>query len=259
MWTVLGHGEVGPNRKPRRYLWERSDRLSDMFCISRCGYCVWESSCDDAGKGIRRKIRNRFVGKRRLRSKIRPKVGGRRPVSRLWRVLFSLWRIDRSQRCDQSRAGWITFQMETGANGLDRAVVQWSLWLSVWQFAFTGKRRVIDPPFSGLVTGLPKAPPEIARTCHLSSSRDDTDGPAWTGRTDHRIRTPRWTASGQWSNGTKGSRQNGCVTSGEALAPRADPGIRPAGSFAAWRVVCVDDVVDVSQGMSTALSIRHTC
>jgi len=29
--------------------------------------------------------------------------------------------------------------------------------------AFTGKRRVIDPPFSGLVTGLPKAPPEIAR------------------------------------------------------------------------------------------------
>jgi len=32
-----------------------------------------------------------------------------------------------------------------------------------WQFAFTGKRRVIDPPFSGLVTGLPKAPPEIAR------------------------------------------------------------------------------------------------
>jgi hypothetical protein len=32
----------------------------------------------------------------------------------------------------------------------------------MWQFAFTGKRRVIDPPFSGLVTGLPKAPPEIA-------------------------------------------------------------------------------------------------
>ena len=50
---------------------------------------------------------------------------------------------------------------------------------TVWQFAFTGKRRVIDPPFSGLVTGLPKAPPEIARTCHLSFfEREDTDGPA---------------------------------------------------------------------------------
>jgi hypothetical protein len=47
--------------------------------------------------------------------------------------------------------------------------------------AFTGKRRVIDPPFSGLVTGLPKAPPEIARTCHpfcFRTERDDTDGPA---------------------------------------------------------------------------------
>jgi len=40
---------------------------------------------------------------------------------------------------------------------------------TVWQFAFTGKRRVIDPPFSGLVTGLPKAPPEIA---HYGLFRD---------------------------------------------------------------------------------------
>jgi len=51
----------------------------------------------------------------------------------------------------------------------------------VSQFAFTGKRRVIDPPFSGLVTGLPKAPPEIAREPireRISLSLNQTHGPA---------------------------------------------------------------------------------
>jgi hypothetical protein len=38
-----------------------------------------------------------------------------------------------------------------------------SLFELVGKSAFTGKRRVIDRPFSGLVTGLPKAPPEIAQ------------------------------------------------------------------------------------------------
>lgn len=39
------------------------------------------------------------------------------------------------------------------------------------------------------------------------------------GRTDSRIRSPRLTASSRWLNVDKGSRQNRCVTSGEALAP----------------------------------------
>jgi hypothetical protein len=41
------------------------------------------------------------------------------------------------------------------------------------------------------------------------------------GRTDSRIRSPRLTASSRWKNVDEGSRQNGCVTSEEALAPGA--------------------------------------
>lgn len=41
------------------------------------------------------------------------------------------------------------------------------------------------------------------------------------GRTDSRIWSPRLTASSRWLNVGEGSRQNGCVTSEEALAPAA--------------------------------------
>ena len=39
-------------------------------------------------------------------------------------------------------------------------------------------------------------------------------------RTHNRSRSPRWTASSQWDNVGKGSRQNGSVTSGKGLALR---------------------------------------
>jgi len=39
-------------------------------------------------------------------------------------------------------------------------------------------------------------------------------------RTSNRIRTPRSKTSSRWSNVTKGSRQNRCISSVKALAPR---------------------------------------
>jgi len=48
----------------------------------------------------------------------------------------------------------------------------------------------------------------------------DQANPA-AGRTNNRIRSPRQVAFSPWKNVGKGSRQNGCVTSEEALAPRA--------------------------------------
>ena len=79
-----------------------------------------------------------------------------------------------------------------------------------------------------LKMGIPrgKRPQYCAVRCPRlahAKSQGDLSVPA-EGRTHLRIRPPRLYASGRWNNVAKGSRQNGCVPSEKALAPRAGAG-----------------------------------
>ncbi|CAA2971819.1 Hypothetical predicted protein [Olea europaea subsp. europaea] len=57
----------------------------------------------------------------------------------------------------------------------------------------------------------------------LENSEDQV--PSALGCTHNRIRSPRWTVSGQWNNVGKESQQNGSVTSGKRLPLRLGTGI----------------------------------